>query len=987
MLFEPAPQPRVFATPLGVDFIAALIDGIETRLAGQPPEALARVEIYVNTARMQRRLTAQFAARRASFLPRILPVTDLAARPDMAGLPPAMSPLRLRLQLSQLIAKLLEKRPDLAPRSALYPLADSLADLMGEMQEERVSPDTVRMLDMGNHAQHWQRSQAFLSIVAPFFAGEDSLTVEARHSAVVDRLDRIWETAPPDHPVIVAGSTGSRGSTARFMAAVARLPQGAVVLPGLDYDMPPEVWQGLMQGRAVGLGGEDHPQFRLGRFAETLGMLPGDVPVWSGLEPPHPLRNRLISLALRPAPVTDQWREEGPGLGDLTPAVADLTLIEAPTPQAEATAIALRLRQAAETGQTAALISPDRTLTRQVTAALDRWNILPDDSAGQPISLTAPGRLLCHVAELLVAPATAEGLLILLKHPLSHSGRDDRGQHLLRARDLELQVLRGGGPHPQRQDLIGWASGRRGDPGSVDWAAWVADLALADRPGGALPLADHVARHIALTEALAAGPGADGAGALWARDDGQAAERLMRAVAEDADAGGLLSAAEYRDLIGAVLDDAEARNPVRPHARIMIWGALEARVQGADLMILAGLNEGIWPAASGADPWLNRAMRAEAGLRLPDRQIGLSAHDFQQAAAAREVWLSRSRRDAETETVPSRWLNRLVNLMDGTSPASRAALADMRRRGAGWLSLADALGAPVAPVAPAPRPSPRPPLSARPGRLSVTQIEKLVRDPYAIYALKTLRLRPLEPLRQAPDARLRGTALHAILRRFVEATRSGLPDDAEDLFVRLAAEALRKEVPWPVARRLWQARLERIAPWFVAGERARRGFAEPYLLEVAGEMRLAVPDGMPDFTLGGTADRIDLTPDGALAIYDYKTGSVPSADQERYFNKQLWLEALMARAGAFGEVRDVARIAYIGLGGGGAVLSHDVSAAEIDRIGRELGALLARYADSATGYTARRAMAELRYAGDYDHLARYGEWDETTAPTPEEVGP
>jgi RecB family exonuclease len=269
----------------------------------------------------------------------------------------------------------------------------------------------------------------------------------------------------------------------------------------------------------------------------------------------------------------------------------------------------------------------------------------------------------------------------------------------------------------------------------------------------------------------------------------------------------------------------------------------------------------------------------------------------------------------------------------------------------------------------------------------VTQIEKLVRDPYAIYALKTLRLRPLEPLRQSPDARLRGTALHAILRRFVEATRSGLPDDAEDLFVRLAAEALRKEVPWPVARRLWQARLERIAPWFVAGERARRGFAEPYLLEVAGEMRLAVPDGTPDFTLGGTADRIDLTPDGALAIYDYKTGSVPSADQERYFNKQLWLEALMARAGAFGEVRDVARIAYIGLGGGGAVLSHDVGAAEIDRIGRELGALLARYADPATGYTARRAMAELRYAGDYDHLARYGEWDETTAPTPEEVGP
>ena len=982
MMFEPSAGPRVFATPLGVDFTSALIEGVEARLDGQPPEALARVEIYVNTARMQRRLTAQFAERQASFLPRIRPVTDLAARPDMAGLPPAMSPLRLRLQLSQLIAKLLDQRPDLAPRAALYPLADSLADLMGEMQEERVTPEAVQRLDVAEHAQHWQRSQAFLSIVAPFFAGEDSLTVEARHSAVVDRLTKAWQSVPPTHPIIIAGSTGSRGATARFMRAVAALPQGAVVLPGLDGDMPEEVWAGLLHGRAVGLGGEDHPQFRLGKFAESLGLAPKAVPEWSGTPPAHPRRNRLISLALRPAPVTDQWREEGPKLGDLSPAVADMSLIEAPTPQAEAAAIALRLRKAAETGQRAALISPDRTLTRQVTAALDRWGILPDDSAGQPLSLTAAGRFLRHVAELLSARPTAEALLVLLKHPLTHSAREDRGAHLLRARDLELQILRGGGPYPDRGDLLDWAAKRETDSGAVAWASWVSDLLLSVHGTEAVLLADHVARHLTLAEALAAGPGADGAGDLWAREDGQAVQRLMQAVVADADAGGRLSPSEYRDLISAVLDDAEARNPVRPYARIMIWGALEARVQGADLLILAGLNEGVWPAAPGADPWLNRAMRAEAGLRLPDRQIGLSAHDFQQAVAAREVWLSRAKRDAETETVPSRWVNRLVNLMEGTGPEARAALAEMRARGQDWLSMAEALGAPEAPVPPAPRPAPRPPVTARPNRLSVTQIEKLVRDPYAIYAQRVLRLRPLDPLRQAPDARLRGTALHAMLRSFVEITRDGLPADAEALFTRLAEAALRQEVSWPVARRLWQARLARVAPWFVATERARRAFATPHRLEFSAE--LLIKD--KSFTLTGTADRLDLTPEGALAIYDYKTGAVPSADQERFFNKQLWLEAMMARGGAFGEVTDVARIAYIGLGSGGTVLSHDVTSGEIDQIAAEFETLLAHYADAANGYTSRRAMAELRYAGDYDHLARYGEWDETTAPTAEEVG-
>lgn len=169
-MFEPQDTARVFATPLGVDFCAALIEGLDARLAGHPPEAIARVEIHVANARMQRRLQSLYAARGPGLLPRIRPVLSLSETADLDGLAPAMSPLALRLELAQLIGRLLERDPTIAPRAALYDLADSLADFMGEMVEEGVSPEQIAALDMGDHSEHWARAREFLGIAADLIA-------------------------------------------------------------------------------------------------------------------------------------------------------------------------------------------------------------------------------------------------------------------------------------------------------------------------------------------------------------------------------------------------------------------------------------------------------------------------------------------------------------------------------------------------------------------------------------------------------------------------------------------------------------------------------------------------------------------------------------------------------------------------------------------------------------------------------------------------
>ena len=972
-MFERSASPRIFASPPGVDFARGLVDGLVARTAHMTPTDLARVEIYVNTTRMQRRIRAVFDAGPARLLPRIRLITDLANDPVSLDLPPAVSPLRRRLELSQFVTKLIEQEPDLAPRAAVYDLSDSLAKLMDEMQGEGVSPNAIASLDVTDQSGHWERALAFLRIITPFFDQQNEPPdKEARQRLVVETLAKLWETKPPQHPVLIAGSTGSRGATALFMQAVARLPQGAIILPGFDFDLPDQVWDAMEDD----LTAEDHPQFRFRRLMDLVGFQRSGVKPWSDHAPAHPARNALVSLAMRPAPVTDQWLSDGPALGDLHQATDGLTLVEAASPRAEAETIALRLRQAAEDGVTAALISPDRMLTRQVTAALDRWDIKPDDSAGMPLALSPPGRFLRHVADLFGKPLTGEALLTLLKHPLCHSGPDDRGDHLRHTRDLELHLRRFGPPVPKADDLLTWA---KKDPGREDWVAWLNGLIAGLDGTRTRALSDHLEQHITLAERFCGGPDARQSGGLWDEAAGREARKACDNLIREASAGGTMTHRDYAALFGAVIAEGVVRDRDAGHPNILIWGTLEARVQGVALTILGGMNEGVWPEAPPPDPWLNRVMRAKAGLLLPERRIGLSAHDYQQAIAGPEVWITRAKRSADAETVPSRWVNRLTNLLKGLPEQNGPdALTAMQARGDHWSAMADALSSPQVRMPAAPRPSPRPPIAARPKKLSVTQIKTLIRDPFAIYARKTLRLNPLDPLLPTANAPLRGTIIHGILERFIDAGHG--PDD-RDALMQIATEEFAAHCPWPTVRAQWMARMARSADQFLADEADRQALASDHKIEEYGEI-IVGPSGV---LLTCKADRIDLTDTGAALIYDYKTGAVPTRNQQLIFDKQLLLEAAMAELGAFENLGSVsvASATFIGVNAAMKNVPAPLDENPPDQVWAALETLFANWHDVARGYTARLALFSKTDHGDFDHLSRFGEWDTSDDPVPQ----
>lgn len=976
-MFETDPKPHVFAVRIGQDFAQSFVDGLTRRLDGKPADDLARTVIYVNTRRTAIRIHDLLISRGATLLPRVKLITDLARDPLVPlDFPPTASALRRKLLLSQLVTRLLAQNTGTAPQASVFDLTDSLNELLDTFDSEGVPLSQLRNIDVGAHSKHWEYTRNFLEILADFTNDTQNTSAAAQLFAAATTIAARWHTAPPDYPVIVAGSTGSRGATSVFMQAVAGLPHGAVVLPGLDPHIPSKIWTRLARDPALA----DHSQAGLSKICARLAVDPNEVSDWLL---PNTLGNghyALVSLALTPAPVTFLWRDQGPDLApDLAGSLANSTLIEAATSKEEATAIALCMRNAVEQNKHSALITPDRDLSRRVAADLVRWGIIPDDSGGEPVHQTPPGIFLRLVSDLFGRTLSPKHLISLAKHPITCSVGGARGRHLSWTRRLEIGLLRGGSAHVNFDDLAAHVADWN-DPAALDWIKWLEQICAPLEVCDKRSLEGWVALHQQSAERLAAGPSGTADNGLWDRDAGQIVLNIFNNLRVETDACDLLSDFDYRALHLGILSAESAREAAVAHPLVSIWGTLEARVQGADLVILGGLNEGTWPRRPKADPWMNRAMRAQVGLPSPERQVGLSAHDFQQASAAKEVIWTRSLRDGDAPSVASRWLIRLTNLLDGLGPDGKTALKTLRGRGDAWLKIASALERPTTARATAARPSPQVPRHLKPDTLYVTRIAGLINDPYQIYARFVLGLKPLEPLVPEMDARLRGSVIHSILEDFAKPNAVLTPDGLIDI----AKRHLLDHVSHADTREMWLGRIRTLADWITGQEIQRQAEFPDSWQELKGARTLTDLG----FTIKAKADRIGQAKDGTLAIFDYKTGAAPGPAKVERYEKQLPLEAAIAQAGGFAPVggAPVTKLQYISLANGGELKDLTLfkgGASLIEDTWQGLAQLIATYQNDDYGFTARDRPKNIEYPSDYDHLSRYGEWQDTDTPEPE----
>jgi ATP-dependent helicase/nuclease subunit B len=989
------------------------------------PLSLASATVYLPTRRAARALAAELAlhARGGTLLlPRIVPLGEIDEAEETLlfdaeaadgfvdeTLRPAVSETARRLVLASLALAWARqvgsamragaRDPLLVPASPADALAlgADLGRLIDTLSIHGLGCDDIHRLIPSAFQDYWEITRRFLAIAAetwPQWCEHNGvLDAAARRHRLLSAQAEILLRDPPAGPVIAAGSTGSMPATAALLAAIARLPRGAVVLPGLDLTLDAAAWRMVAEGEPA------HPQALLAALLQRLGLERDDVVTIGREAPALAARSRLVSEALRPAASTDAWQSRAARVPDEDVAIAldGVSLIEADDDREEALAIAVALREALdEPGCTAALVTPDRGLAERVRADLKRWGVDVDDSAGLALARSAPGVFARLLAEILCGPLDAQTILALLAHPMARFGLPRRT--VLRARSvLEIGVLRGpvlrpgiaalreaAGRRRQCGEDERWPSPRR-RIGDRDWAALdsvlerlAASIEAFQPEPGEVSLHVLAPRHeIAMLAAVDAGPGQGEAPAGDPAADALAALFDELRQAPPSRVTGRTS--DYPAFFAGLMAGRVVRSAGVQHRRITIWGLLEARLLSADLVVLGGLDEKIWPPETRTDAFLNRPMREALGLPAPERRIGQTAHDFTSGLGAPRVVLARARKVGGNPTVPSRFLQRLEAV------AGEAAWNEVTARGNRLLRFARLLDRPVSTErlkAPAPVPAP----GLVPRKLSVTEIETLVRDPYAIFAAKVLRLDPLDPIGMLPGAADRGILVHDVLGRFAQDHPDSLPGETFERLLALAEAALGRLDEHQDVQHFWWPRLQRIAGFVTAFETRRR----PHLLRVVAEMRgeRQVDLGAGEsFTLSARADRIELLKDGGLAIVDYKTGTPPSTKEVQLgFAPKLTLEAALARRGAFPDVPsglDIAQLLYVKLSMGNSpgeerIVGTKGPPHDPDTLAETHWARLVEtmrdYVHHGRPFLSRPYAKYAKRFAPYDHLARVREW-------------
>ncbi len=1022
------------------------------------PLALTKYEILLPSRRACRALTECFielSGATSVLLPKIRPLGDvdevlalvspaspLSQAPQ--DLRPVVPELERRLLLTEFVRAWSQSMRAAAKddEEAVFPvsnlaqataLARELMELMDEAELE--GADLTKVHDLGgDFSEHWNLTVRFLEIITEQWPNvmrqNNQMTSVARRDLLIRCEAARLKVAPPEHPIILAGEVGGVAATADLMESIARAPKGAVVLPGLDRLLDAPSWDDIVPHHP------EHPQYGLKQFMDRFDLSTKQVPEVGGCTPDEneTARLKLISETMRPARTTHHWRElfnnQCSGTLQLATALDHFTLIETATEQEEAEVIALILREALETpDQTAALVTPDRRLARRVFARMEKWNLLIDDSGGEPLPRTRAGAFSDLVIETISNDFSPVNLLALLKHPLTRMNRPV-GEMRKAARALELFALRqhrlesglfsikrnlqraryrmenNGERHPvirrlREEDLLSAeklledlekvfeelinAFRRHDKLGLKQFAQMHKDLLIkiAARPvedageQAATPQADLFdapQNEPAPLEDAASEPDAS---ELWTKEAGEALYDFFDGLLEQVHPA-QTTAREYAGLYRSLMADQVVRNRLPVHPRLSMWGPMEARLLSADIVILGALNEGSWPQPADADAWLSRPMRAEVGLPSPERRIGRSAHDMSQVLGANKAYLTRATKIDGVPSVPSRWLLRMRALCEGASLGEKLQPGPSEQ----WLKLARGRDR-ANTSSKIQRPNPTPPLASRPRRLAVTRIEQWINNPYAIYARHILKLDPLPDLGREPDAAMRGQIIHSALHEFSKLHELELPSDSAQVLVAIGHEAMDRLGDHARIMAFWKPQFERFSQWFGETEPARRADIMRHLPECEGRMSFDSEGGGGLFTLTARADRIDLQSDGSVVIIDYKSSEKKPGEVWSMRSPQLPLEAAIAAAGGFSDLGAVSSSDLIFIAATGredrgkqtSCVNDKHPAVELtDEALAGLKMLVAQFDIEEVGYPAlRRAGFSYTY-DDFEHLARVKEW-------------
>lgn len=934
----------------------------------------------------------------------------------LMDIPPAVSRQHRQLVLAQEILKI----PGMASSTQkAIKLGGELGKLLDEMQSHDVSLNDIEKLVPPEFKEQWSKTAEFLKIITDTWPKRleemGRIDPEAHRDVVVKIQAAHWQNKKPTNPVIAVGFNEDSSAVLNLLKAVADLPNGSVVMQGLDLDLDQQSWDAITPV---------HPQSVSKGIMKALGADRSVVKEWQSqplaantaarapnLARTNKERQKLLREAMRPAGTAEGWtsllapkqkktgkkkaaKAEG---GINIQALSGMDMITCGTPQEEASVIALKMRESLEDPvHTVTLVTEDRELARRVSARLRNWQIDVHDDAGVPLSETQAGIYLLSTAAMAAEELAPVPMLEALKNPLASMGEDkkDFRRHVS---DLEGMVFHGPRPgigmdgvknaltaafnrvarRPKNkqtltpEQLKAERDQLEGFVGKIETAgkSFLTKMS-SDKP---VPFIDLLDEHIQFAEALAADDKESGAIRLWRGEDGMKAARFLTELRNVAKLVPDVTGRGYVDVLHGLMNDVTVRSKVSSHPTLRITTPARARLLKSDIIILGGINDQVWPPKMNENPWLSPEMIKALGLPVPETDIGKSAHNFVQMVSNPNVLLTRSMRSGDGPAVSSPFLTRMLMVLRG------AGLEKAIEKKTHLLDVHMAMYTP-AQVTPIEAPHVTPPKDKRPKQLPVTAVEMLMRDPYEVYVKYVLKLRQKAPLDASPGVSERGMFTHAALEEFTKKYPDKLPDNAEEELLAIGQKTFKERMDNPSVRAFWWPRFERVAKWFVRFEKERREMSKVLGSEVRGKLEIDTGDGI--FTLTTIADRIDRDEDDQLSIIDYKTGSVPSQKSVKLgFSPQLTLEALIAFSGGLDgiDASDVGKLQYWKLSGGRPAADVTEVREDVKKLVSEardgVAELIKAFNNPATPYlVSPRPEWAPRY-NNAQHLSRVDEWN------------
>ena len=921
---------------------------------------LSKVLILMPNRRAQRSLSDAFVKLKGmtpTLLPQMRAIGDVSedeimlsgqnVQDEFVNLPEVIDPkertmLFMRLIMSRYKDFGLEK----VSLSQACSLALELGGLIDTAQMYGLDWSNLRNLAPEEYAEHWQETLKFLEIITQYWPGilNDRGVIDAseRKNKLINIQCNIWQEQKPQQRIIVAGTTAVSPAMKNLVKTVLDLENGEVWLAGLDKELEEESFEII---------DETHSQYELKQLLDFLKIKRSDVEdIVSSVNQP---REKLISEIMRPAISSDKWLElEGVIQRD---AFERIRVVECDDLRLEAMAVGVMIRKALEEKEkTIALVTPDRNLARRVACELKRWNIDVDDSAGVPLSLTPWGVFMRLCVTAVLSDVSREKILALMKSK-KFAMEKDRSEKEIAVENLDKLLWRSDEKNEDAENLL------------AEFYEKAADFIKILSCEKAL-LKDILREHILFAEKLACDNVLSGRENLWKDDDGQTGADFMANWIAKADVLGEIETKEYLQLFETMMSYVMVRRTRNTHHRVRILGPMEARLNHYDEIILGSFNEGVWPSSPKADPWMSRPMKKDFGFESPEKQIGVLGLDFANLLGAKNVCITRAKTNNDTPTIKSRWLMRFETIVqalkfekDFLYDSETVKLAKLLDKEEGYYKI-DA-------------PCPKPPLSARPRKMSASAFEKLLRDPYGVYAEYILKLKPLECLNKEEDMRDFGNLVHNVLEEFNKNYPSSLPENTAEILTNMVRKAFEESNLQKEKLSFWIPKAEKMMSWIAKVEEAYRHEVEKVNNEVWGRFCI---DDLPGgkFEVYARADRIDKLIGGKVNIIDYKTGSARTKNEvKKGYAPQLPIEALIARNGGFDNIEkdEVNSLMYWKLGDKVVCVDDDIEDV-LQKTEDHIREVINLFDFETTGYLSRPNPKEVPDYSDYEHLARVKEW-------------